>query len=338
MTGNDSLIEALRRIKEGADNQRAFTGMSWHGVSIIANAAIRQHETEQNTTRTNRAEPEVTGEGHGRMAVGSSSPETLNLETDPQMLQRLGMDGHLWAKEFNKYAAKLYPSVSLDEGWLIGWFCNAVMAGYDKAKQRARCEIPVIDYLILEIAVAKALNPYVLGFDLKDCVDDVLAAIAMAPHAQARPSDEVKYFGVESFTDAQKLAYKVGYQHGTTDAKEEREAQPAGDDREELSEIVYLSYQYACRLLLALAPEVEALSTLQGVLSQIDNAVTAFSKREISHCKHEEKCPVCSAKTMVSYWKTWARSYSCESCGFRDTGGILGEPPTTKIEDGSANG
>lgn len=55
--------------------------------------------------------------------------------------------------------------------------------------------------------------------------------------------------------------------------------------------------------------------------------------REINHCKCQENCPMCNADTTVSYWKSWHRHYSCKGCGFRDTGGILGEPPCkTDIE------
>ena len=56
-------------------------------------------------------------------------------ECSGDMLQRLGMDGRLWAQEFNKTCVELdYPQ--LDEGWLIGWFCNAIMAGYDESSRR----------------------------------------------------------------------------------------------------------------------------------------------------------------------------------------------------------
>lgn len=46
-----------------------------------------------------------------------------------------GMDGAKWAAGFRKTAISLGYS-AMDEGWLIGWFCNAVMAGYDEARRR----------------------------------------------------------------------------------------------------------------------------------------------------------------------------------------------------------
>ena len=60
-------------------------------------------------------------------------PEDDELPGD--FLARVGMDGALWAAEFRKMALKLGYS-DMDEGWLIGWFCNAVMAGYDHAERK----------------------------------------------------------------------------------------------------------------------------------------------------------------------------------------------------------
>jgi hypothetical protein len=60
---------------------------------------------------------------------------TQETETAGDMLQRLGVDGKLWAEEFHRTAIALgYPT--MDDGWLLGWFCNAIMAGYDEARRR----------------------------------------------------------------------------------------------------------------------------------------------------------------------------------------------------------
>lgn len=58
--------------------------------------------------------------------------KTAKGETTAQMLARLGMDGAKWAAEFRTTALRLGYS-DMDEGWLLGWFCNAIMAGYDRA-------------------------------------------------------------------------------------------------------------------------------------------------------------------------------------------------------------
>ena len=39
-------------------------------------------------------------------------------------------DGHVWALEFNKR----FPAVPVDDA--LGWFCNAIMRGYDEANWR----------------------------------------------------------------------------------------------------------------------------------------------------------------------------------------------------------
>lgn len=46
------------------------------------------------------------------------------------------MDAQVWAKEFNSTLVKLGHQ-PFDTGWLIGWFANAIMAGYDTAQSRA---------------------------------------------------------------------------------------------------------------------------------------------------------------------------------------------------------
>lgn len=43
-----------------------------------------------------------------------------------------------WAKEFVKIIKK-NPSIPYDEGAMIGWFANAIMAGYDKGYKDKKC-------------------------------------------------------------------------------------------------------------------------------------------------------------------------------------------------------
>jgi hypothetical protein len=45
-------------------------------------------------------------------------------------------DGQIWAKEFIQHV-KDHPEIVTDEGTMIGWFANAIMVGYDRAKQEA---------------------------------------------------------------------------------------------------------------------------------------------------------------------------------------------------------
>ena len=44
--------------------------------------------------------------------------------------RELGIDAEKWAAEFRKTAIKLGYS-DMDEGWLIAWFANAIIAGRD---------------------------------------------------------------------------------------------------------------------------------------------------------------------------------------------------------------
>jgi len=44
-------------------------------------------------------------------------------------------DARDWAQAFNETAVKL-GGTAMDEGWLIGWFANALMRGYDEHAMR----------------------------------------------------------------------------------------------------------------------------------------------------------------------------------------------------------
>ena len=44
-------------------------------------------------------------------------------------------DAQVWAKEWLKIVKK-NPSIATDEGTMIGWFANAIMAGYDSCYRK----------------------------------------------------------------------------------------------------------------------------------------------------------------------------------------------------------
>lgn len=48
------------------------------------------------------------------------------------------MDGMEWATQFHAR----FPTVSVDDA--LGWFCNAIMAGYDEAQRRAEAEVAAL--------------------------------------------------------------------------------------------------------------------------------------------------------------------------------------------------
>ena len=45
------------------------------------------------------------------------------------------LDARIWAREWLK-SIKKNPTIPTDKGCMIGWFANAIMAGYDEAMRR----------------------------------------------------------------------------------------------------------------------------------------------------------------------------------------------------------
>ena len=58
-------------------------------------------------------------------------------ESDGELLQRLGNDATKWAAEFRKTAIRLGYS-DMDEGWLTGWFANAMQSEYEAMMRNMR--------------------------------------------------------------------------------------------------------------------------------------------------------------------------------------------------------
>ncbi|QZE11379.1 hypothetical protein SEA_JADA_9 [Streptomyces phage Jada] len=44
-------------------------------------------------------------------------------------------DARVWAEEFVS-RIKDNPEIATDEGTMLGWFANAIMAGYDEARRK----------------------------------------------------------------------------------------------------------------------------------------------------------------------------------------------------------
>lgn len=59
----------------------------------------------------------------------------MKKENCGEFLERLGMNGNLWAKEFIEKNKE--RDLASDEGAMNGWFANAIMAGYDKGRKPA---------------------------------------------------------------------------------------------------------------------------------------------------------------------------------------------------------
>lgn len=52
------------------------------------------------------------------------------METNSELLARLGDDAMKWAEEFRQTAIRLGYS-DMDVGWLMGWFANAIEHSHD---------------------------------------------------------------------------------------------------------------------------------------------------------------------------------------------------------------
>jgi hypothetical protein len=53
---------------------------------------------------------------------------------DLEALTYMGTDGRKWAEEFCKIAKD--HGHRIDEGWVIGWFANAIEAGREAGRRR----------------------------------------------------------------------------------------------------------------------------------------------------------------------------------------------------------
>lgn len=85
-------------------------------------------------------------------------------EYDSEVLSRLGIDGARWASEFQKVASRL-GYAKMDDGWILSWFCNAIMAGYDEARRRYD---PILKSQLLALRDAELC-------DLPDAIDQVIS-------------------------------------------------------------------------------------------------------------------------------------------------------------------
>ncbi len=96
--------------------------------AAIGSMAEFHHETVNGNDLTCIANPDAIAREVYRIA---RLPAPV-AEDAGQMLQRLGMDGQLWAEEMHKR----FPEVPEDD--LLGWCCNMIMAGYDEATRRSK--------------------------------------------------------------------------------------------------------------------------------------------------------------------------------------------------------
>lgn len=88
-------------------------------------------------TTTPTAEDESAPDGMLAYALAIASPS----RDDPNW-PLPSFDAKDWAEAFCAIVAKNHE-IALDEGWMIGWFANALMRGYDEhAMRAARATVP----------------------------------------------------------------------------------------------------------------------------------------------------------------------------------------------------
>lgn len=64
--------------------------------------------------------------------------------SDPDLLGACGDDASVWAAAFCQIAKK--NGLDIDEGWMIGWFANAIETSWQKRIERAEpATRPVFD-------------------------------------------------------------------------------------------------------------------------------------------------------------------------------------------------
>lgn len=69
-------------------------------------------------------------------------------ENAVEFLNRVGMNGHQWAVEFmSMWGHKLNE---VDQELMVGWFCNSIMAGYDRAMNQQQKKIDELEKTLRE--------------------------------------------------------------------------------------------------------------------------------------------------------------------------------------------
>jgi hypothetical protein len=71
----------------------------------------------------------------------------------PNLTQTL--DAQVWAKEWLK-TIKKNPSIPTDEGTMISWFSNAIMAGYDACYNKYKFALTEDTFKETKVAYKKA--------------------------------------------------------------------------------------------------------------------------------------------------------------------------------------
>lgn len=72
------------------------------------------------------------------VCVGSNIVNAAPLTENKISKLPQSFDARDWASEFVEIFTKLYPGVEIDEGWMLTWFANSLMSGYDESSLRIK--------------------------------------------------------------------------------------------------------------------------------------------------------------------------------------------------------
>lgn len=121
----DQVSELVEMVSNGPEWGTSIN----HSINLYMKTAIQLRSNYSGKSqKVAPLEPEPIW--NGESAMNKENVDTLEL----------GMDAVKWAQEFNRVSSRLGYS-KMDEAWLIGWFANAIMSGYDTARNRYDPEV-----------------------------------------------------------------------------------------------------------------------------------------------------------------------------------------------------
>lgn len=131
--------------------------------------------------------------------------EIRNAHTPPE--ERIdwplpSFDARDWAKAFCKIART--KGLEIDEGWMVSWFANALMRGYDEAGKLTTAAREEIERLTRDLKIQKAVNElaYIPHRNLVESRDRALAQLETATAVLEQLRAEKRYLaGIGSRVD-----------------------------------------------------------------------------------------------------------------------------------------
>lgn len=137
--------------------------------------------------------------------AGCRDTAQIQERTDGDLLREVGIDGSKWAEAFMRlHIGKLLvgeeanPKTQVDEADMLGWFSNAIMAGFDEAERRQRVlrdaatalSQPDVERLVKQAQAIDAKVRLKYEGRIRELTERAESAEAKLAAALAPPSDE----------------------------------------------------------------------------------------------------------------------------------------------------